>query len=173
MSTVTNLVAAIFHLVSRFRAHLALLSALISHICLLSSRFLPFLDPQISDFAVTNFVSVLIFATFCTAPINRPPLKTNIYAGLSPKHARSVFSSASCFFRRASTRFWYRLPMRWYMRHASASIASMSQSISLLTVATSIPIVIKPVLRFSSWIRPLREEWPSSPLYSRSNRAAS
>ena len=29
--------------------------------------------------------------------------------------------------------------MRWYMRHAIASIASMSQSISLLTVATSIP----------------------------------
>ena len=113
MSTVTNLVAAVFRPASHFQSLYSLFGVSILHICLLSFQRMPILGPKIFDFAATNLVAVLIFDVFCTRHINRPPIKPCTYAGLSPKHARSVFSSASCLFRRASTRFWYRLPIRW------------------------------------------------------------
>lgn len=75
MSTVTNLVAAYFHLASLFRAPHSLLGAKILHICLLSFHYLTVPSSINSDFAATNLVTVLIFAIFCTELLNEPPLK--------------------------------------------------------------------------------------------------
>lgn len=75
MSTVTKLVAGIFGSVSSFPVLCRQIDVEIFHICLSFFIFVPSSNPKNLDFAVTDFVAVLIFATFWPEHISNPCFK--------------------------------------------------------------------------------------------------
>ena len=76
MSTVTNLVTGNFGLSDRFCAQCRQPDAYLFYICLLSSYFMPPPSPKFLDFAVTDLVTVLIFAIFWPGHMINPLFST-------------------------------------------------------------------------------------------------
>lgn len=76
MSTVTNLVTGNFGLSDRFCTQCRQPDAYLFYICLLSSYFMPPPSPKFLDFAVTNLVTVLIFAIFWPGHMINPLIST-------------------------------------------------------------------------------------------------